>query len=704
MGGGGGGGTAERRGPQGRHPVQRLITGHRTAPVPSRPADVPDARPHPRSTVIVPPPGTTASEAPDWPQCAHGSGADRCRGRRVDPHPACLAHLGSAERAGHLAGLRPGAALDHRGTPFTPDLLDELLAALDDPATGRRVLGPAEFDEAHFSGEAMFERVDFTGDVSFGGARFGGAHFTGSRFGGGIGFGEAEVARDAWFDDVQVDADAWFYGARIGGALRFPSARIGGSAVFNGLVAGGDVTFGAAAFDGTALFTGAEIAGEAWFDGARFADDASFDRLRTGRPALFDGALFQGEACFDLAVIGDDISFRDTEFRRGAGFSGATFGGGVALRGCGTGGDITFRGATFQRTTVLGPLALPGLLDLSDAVFQSAVTVEAAARDLRCRRTRWASTAALRLRHARVDVRDAVLEFPVSIASRSRRFVADDGREIDEPGLTDARVRVVSLSGADAAHLVLTDVDLTDCLFAETVHLDQLRLGGRCPLALPPSGIRWTRRRTLIEEHHWRAERHGGPGWTPAPPGTDVRAPAVLAPVYRQLRKALEDGRNEPGAADFYYGEMEMRRHDPETPRGERVLLGLYWAVSGYGLRATRALGWLLLAVVATVLAMTLWGLPQDDPRQTSTGRVSGGGITLTTEKPDPVNPQGPYARRLSGKRAEKALRTVVNSVVFRSSGQELTTAGTYIEMTSRVVEPALLGLAVLAVRSRVKR
>jgi hypothetical protein len=41
---------------------------------------------------------------------------------------------------------------------------------------------------------------------------------------------------------------------------------------------------------------------------------------------------------------------------------------------------------------------------------------------------------------------------------------------------------------------------------------------------------------------------------------------------------------------------------------------------------------------------------------------------------------------------------------VFRSSGQDLTTAGTHIEMTSRLLEPALLALAVLAVRGRIKR
>ncbi|SNT58319.1 hypothetical protein SAMN05216252_14828 [Actinacidiphila glaucinigra] len=93
--------------------------------------------------------------------------------------------------------------------------------------------------------------------------------------------------------------------------------------------------------------------------------------------------------------------------------------------------------------------------------------------------------------------------------------------------------------------------------------------------------VRWTRRRTLAEEHHWRAARYGTDGWTPAPAGVETHQPAVLAPLYRQLRKALEDGKNEPGATDFYYGEMEMRRHDLETSRGERMILWLYWRVPG---------------------------------------------------------------------------------------------------------------------------
>ncbi|MFD7281758.1 pentapeptide repeat-containing protein [Streptomyces sp. NPDC059862] len=542
---------------------------------------------------------------------------------------------------------------------------------------------------------------------------FGGsAYFRDTNFGQDLRFGNAEVADELWLEDTAIDADAWFYGARIGGVLRFCVDRVGGSAMFKSVTTG-EAHFTGVRFLGVARFDGVVINGTAYFDGAFFEDGADFEKAMIAGPACFDGTHFhRSRACFDGAELGEKVLFSEAHFQTGATFAGAKVGGDVSFCQARLEGDVSFRRAVFRGTAMIGPLVCPGLVDLSDAVFESAVTLEVAAGDLRCRRTRWASTAALRLRYAAVDISDAVLEFPVTVAGRSSPFVSPVDEQIDELGLTDARVCVMSVSGVDVAHLVLADVDLTGCRFVETVHLDQLRLEGRCVLPLPPAGVsrrgwfpvRWTRRRTLAEEHHWRATRYGAVGWTPAPEGVETHEPAVLAPVYRQLRKALEDGKNEPGAADFYYGEMEMRRHDLEAPRGERMILGLYWAVSGYGLRAIRALAWLGLAMTATVLAMMLWGLPQDDPDPVSKGRIDGRSVTLTTKKPDPTNPEGPYRRRLSTARFEKSLRVVANSVIFRASGQDLTTAGTYVEMTTRLVEPALLGLAVLAVRSRVKR
>ena len=179
--------------------------------------------------------------------------------------------------------------------------------------------------------------------------------------------------------------------------------------------------------------------------------------------------------------------------------------------------------------------------------------------------------------------------------------------------------------------------------------------------------------------------------------------PGDVAAIYRQLRKAFEDSKNEPDAADFYYGEMEMRRHDRSRPKAERSLLWLYWLLSGYGLRASRALICLLAAMAASVLMLLLIGLPNTDPIPQTSGTNQSGQVHLATSTPDP-HLTLPVRQRFTAARTDKATLIVVNSVIFRSSGQNLTTPGTVVEMLSRIGEPVLLGLAALAIRGRVKR
>ncbi|MFJ3205096.1 pentapeptide repeat-containing protein [Streptomyces sp. NPDC086989] len=643
-------------------------------------------------------------DALPWAYCRHGAAADDvgCRGLVVQPYAACLAHLGDADRSAYLAGLHPGADLDHRGTPISEELLSELLGAVTDPHSARARLGHARFGLAEFSGNADFGGVEIDGDADFTEAEIGGdADFTRAVIAGNALFVGSSIRGDAQFSSVEIRGNAQFDGARIDGHAQFARATIGGYAWFVRAEVGRDAQFPRAQIGSDTWFASASVGGHIQFGGATLRGDTAFRGATVVGDVQFVGAVFEGDATFRGATVGGH-----------AGFGGVTFRGDARFGGVKIGGDATFRRVVFHHVATVGPLVCAGSLDLTEAVFGTAVTIEAAAATLVCRRTRWASTAVLRLRHATLDLSDAVLEHPVSITAQAKRFTQDE-QEIPELGLTDPRVRAASLRGVDAAHLVLTDVDLTDCLFAGTVHLDQLRLDGLYVFATTPTGlrrrglvpVRWTPRRTLAEEHHWRATRPArAGGWTSAPDGEVPLQPAALAPVYRQLRKAFEDAKHEPGAADFYYGEMEMRRHAHDIPRSERALLTTYWALSGYGLRASRALGWLLGGIAATVLAMVLWGLPQDDSKPQSTGTLTGHSLTWTTDNPEPVNPDGPYRKRLTTKRFEKSLRVVINSVVFRSSGQDLTTAGTYTEMASRLVEPALLGLAVLAVRGRVKR
>ncbi|MFF3896410.1 pentapeptide repeat-containing protein [Streptomyces sp. NPDC001812] len=488
---------------------------------------------------------------------------------------------------------------------------------------------------------------------------------------------------------------------RLGDA-RFESAAFHGKASFDSATFHCKASFGSAIFHGHAWFGSAIFHGDTWFDSAAFQRGAGFLSAVFHCDTEFGSATFQRGAQFNSATFHGHAWFGLATFQRGVRFRAATFH-----------GDARFDQAVFERWVSLGPLVCAGRVRLSGAVFGGPVTLSLAARRLECRRTRWSSPAEVRLRYATVDFAHAVFEYPLTIAAEADPFVLPDGRTVAEQALAHApgaTVRMASLRGVDAAHLVLADVDLSGCLFTGTVHLDQLRLEGACSFdEVPPRRrrhpARFTQRRTLAEEHHWRAKQpEAVRGWNPAVLGAGHAGPAQLAPVYRALRKAFEDGKNEPGAADFYYGEMEMRRHDRTgTTRAERGLLHGYWLLSGYGLRASRALGWLASAMLVTVVLLMGFGLPEDAPKQEATGTVppGGGRVTFEIDKADPQNPTGD---RFTGKRFEKALSVTLNSVVFRSSGQDLTTAGTYIEMTSRLVEPALLALAVLAVRGRIKR
>ncbi|BCL31022.1 pentapeptide repeat-containing protein [Streptomyces aurantiacus] len=639
-----------------------------------------------------------SSTPPSWSHCGHGATpADPvgCRGVHVGDHTACLAHLEEADRAAYLATLSPGTDIDHRGTPFTGPLLDALLSVLHDPATGHPRLGTAWFGSAIFEGSAGFGSAIFEGNAGFeeaifeDDARFGSATFEGN----------------ARFEEAIFEDDARFGSATFESGAILASATFRGQADFQSATFKSYVWFSEATFESGAVFRSATFKRDIWFEATIFGSSAWFESTTFEGVAWFRGAIFGSSAWFESTIFEGSAGFGSAIFKSDAGFESATFK-----------SDAEFESATFEKVLSVGPFVCAGRVTLSGAVFGGPVTLSCAARRVECRRTRWLATAEVRLRYATVDFADAVFEYPLTIAAEPDPFVLSDRQQMAEGifnGASNATVRMASLRGVDAAHLVLADIDLSRCLFTGTVHLDQLRLEGTCCFDSIPPGtywrrwrpVRYTHRCILAEEHHWRARQPSTVrGWNVAVFGNGHAGPAQLAPVYRALRKAFEDNKNEPGAADFYYGEMEMRRHKRTgTTRAERGLLHGYWLLSGYGLRASRALGWLAAAMLVTVVLLMGFGLPTDDPKQEAIGTVpSGGGrVTFEVDREDPRNPSG---NRFTGERFEKALNVTLNSVVFRSADQGLTTSGTYIEMASRLTEPVLLALAILAVRNRVKR
>jgi hypothetical protein len=319
-------------------------------------------------------------------------------------------------------------------------------------------------------------------------------------------------------------------------------------------------------------------------------------------------------------------------------------------------GILNFQDVDFTDVESIGPLAAEEIV-LDGAKFARPVRIEVHASTVSCVGTQFNGGLVLRVSDAVIVATDATFG-PRSSISTSLAF----------PGREGASPRLVSLRGVDVSNLVLVDVDLSDCLFVGAHRLDQLRLEDRCRFASPPTGWRFARRQMLFEEflaRGWAAKHdHLSDALT-------IRWERIAA-LYRSLRKAFEDGKNEAGAGDFYYGEMEARRHSEITPPAERWILAAYWALSGYGQRAVRAVTAIAALVVLVAVSLFTVGLP-------------GNHVWSWT-------------------RVDQSLRIALGAVVFRDAGQTLTSAGAWTVMIARFVGPVLLALGVLAVRARVKR
>lgn len=655
---------------------------------------------------------------------------DGCAAYAAEGYAQCLRHLPDEDRARYLSRFKPGDDFDAPGVVFGWSLLKQVESVF----TGPGEKGP------HF-GTANFNEAVFTCDVTWGHAVFDGlALFIETQFRRDAWFWNADFHNDALFQNSRFRGEAAFGDAKVAGQLRLDQVHVRGPAKLHKITCVrldlGDADFDAGFdLDGAVASTGIAL------DGTRFHADASFNGCRAegnvnARKASFEkaanwfGAEFAADTDFTACVFTGPVHFNDTRFTGRAIFRSAKFHDFAFFEGVefGAGLDLTF--ATFDRALRADNAAFSGPLEgpvraealvATGARFNAPLRFEVLARHLRLNEAHFAAAAVISVRYAAVELTYTSTAAPLTLISQPSPFLGHHEPEHGRPA--DARGSLTSMTGCDGANVILHDIDLSRCAFTGAYHLDQVRLEGRCTFASVPRGwrfgralppaVRWTSRKVLAEEHCWRAADQPGrarikrAGWNPEPlagPAPEA-GPAGLAVLYRQLRTSFEGCGNAPGADDFYYGEMEARRHDPETPWGERVLLHAYWLVSGYALRATRALGFLVAAMAATLLALMLLGLPDTSTAEQITGTAPSAGhpVSLTMSSPA-AELTGPLADRLTTERAEQAAQIVVNSVIFRSAGQSLTTPGTWIEMASRLCEPVLLGFAAFAARGRVKR
>lgn len=626
-----------------------------------------------------------------WPACIGGEEL-ACVGVQAGPDGQCWAHLTPDALRDALGALSPGKDLDLRGTALDWDLLEQILDALRDPQDGRPRVGNGRFEHANFSGGklsdgVLLNGVVFSGEVSFWNATFSGwIQFRGVKFEAGVAFNGAMFHESVVFENVNFRAGVGFAEATFADDVSFNGTTFGAGASFERVKFGDLAVFGGAVFGGDARFEFAKFTGFTDFAAAKFGGEARFSRAEFGHYARFAGTFFERDAVFGGFLGGAkfrrDVDFEEVKFRGIADFEGVEFSGDATFSLAEFGKEARFIEARVGGAFRVGPSMVGGVLNLSGVKVDGVVRIVVAASLVGCASGEFASRVWLSLEGGDLRLVDSVFARPATVESLSPSL-GIAGMQGD-PG-----VALLSLRGTDAEHLTLVDVDLSRCVLSGLRRPELLRLDGRCAFARVPRGFRlrwgwvpwrWTAREALFEEHLWRRSVPGnGSGWAGHGPGEDedgspwgVVGPARLTVLYRQLRAALEDSRDAPGAADLYYGEMEMRRL-ASWRWSERWLLRAYWLVSGYGLRAWRALAMLTLFVLAAAVVLDSTGFAGRSPGLAASMLYAAGSVV--------------------------SLDVVVQHVPV-----VLTEWGEAARLLLRVGGPVLLGLAALALRGRVKR
>lgn len=564
---------------------------------------------------------------PLWPICY----AADCSGSRLDSSDLyCLNHASEEDFKRELASITSSASIEARGVQISGALLEALLNALPRSPSGHRYTNSARFDSAVFEEDAHFDQVMFRGFTSF----------DASTFRGSANFNAANFQQDASFVGVRFLSETFFLATNFYDQVNF--------------------------------------------DESIFADEAKFDSAIFGGETWFDYAKFKRNASFSLAKFFNRASFCDMRARFGVYLKGAAFHQDVYLNDSIIRGWLILDDARFESAAHIGPVLALGGISLDRAHFHRNEHLELSTPILSCQRVLFREGVQFRLRWAKVILDDCDFSGPsllfgtnnvstVGLRTLERRVFRT--RHALRP--MDPRPAIFSLRRANVVSLGLSNVDLSECRFAGSHNLDRLRLEGGVNFGRSSAGGR----RVIAEERAWRSRLNGD--WVPPiwpyrlsaidtiDTPTQVQ-PAQIATLYRLLRKSLEDGKDEPGAADFYYGEMEMRRLSAGKERvAERGILEAYRLVSGYGLRAARAIAW-LVALIAVMSIMLHEAGFSDRP------------------VPDSI-----WAT---------LLYTVRSSLSLTNNEVALTSWGLAVQVILKILGPVLLGLTLLAIRARVKR
>jgi uncharacterized membrane protein (Fun14 family) len=147
---------------------------------------------------------------------------------------------------------------------------------------------------------------------------------------------------------------------------------------------------------------------------------------------------------------------------------------------------------------------------------------------------------------------------------------------------------------------------------------------------------------------------------------------------------------------------MEMRRHAAPRLSVERMVLDIYWLISGYALRSARALACLLVTLGIAAVSLHQFGFADVD--RPFEDRPDASAQVVRVQSPARV-PQSLEELREAIAMPEAWIYASAAAVpgVFLPRAR-LTAAGHAITVVMRVLGPLFLGLALVSLRGRVRR
>jgi hypothetical protein len=630
------------------------------------------------------------------------------------PFGQCAAHLFEHQPVAFHTELQKASDVDLGGVSIDDDLLQHVLSQCSTPGT-QTINKPLSFENATFEDDVILHGLVFAAHTLFDGATFRKSF---------------RVVGTSFHSDCSFSKATFHEGASFVGSVT--------TGTFDGCTFKGDAQFVKCTFTNGAYFLETTFEKEASFGGATFAavvnedgeeDSIIFEKAVFKGPAMFQLADFGAKAIFDGARFEQSAHFGETLFVKNASFEATRFESDVDMKFAKCGGALNMQNAKFRGDANL-ELVTAGELLLEDADFGERAIIRATTMTAHAHRCRFRKGVSIGLRYATIDCKEARFEgastlFTAPLIDENRVIAGGLKTKVASrqafsessvvEGWTEARPadsngekrlperaeqsKLLSLESADVAGLHIADtVDLTLCRFANAHNLEKIRFEGRPQFADAPK--RRSRRMVIAEEQLLRhnASDRRKRVWKVDDRIKDATAPTPrhIESVYRSLRKGLEDSGDPPGAGDFYYGEMEMRRWSlrkaARNDRSTRTILYLYWLISGYALRASRAFLGLLVVLLLGATCLAHAGFATNHKPQYGITKTFHGLPYYSEVKPEPK----PTYRI--------AFLDSAQTVVLGKPEAQLTGWGHTIVIVVRVLGAALLGLAILSIRGRVKR